>query len=308
MNNKKMKKVAIIGTGKLSLAAVKGFIASGMESEKIIVIGRENSSLRPFEELGIPISRDIINAREAENILLMVTPQGIGPQLVRMKEAGIERFISFASGTDIPSFSRFLGIREADIVMGTLNTNVEYGRGLIVLSFCGEREKFLDCLGAVSVERPEEIMKSIITIGSMNAIDAKALWLMFESSKAGDFRKWLLEYSPNNPLFAEYLSNKTKVLGYGSSYAKKRSVESLESTISALHCVAGDLNFEAVQEHIRKVATKGGCTEAGLFKMSDVGVLFSFERLSGVIGPIYVRAKKFENEAQQSIYAISLHV
>ncbi len=301
------KTIAIIGNGKLTLATVKGFLASGMESEKIIVIGRENSNLSVFEKLGVLVSKDIMQVKEAKHAILMVTPSGIGPQLKRLKETKIENLTSFASGSNISDLSRFLGISPKNIRIGTMNVNVEYGKGLVYMTRGNEKIKeLMGRLGKVTTVSPTEVPKLIVSVGSGCGVDAQALLLMYEASKSiWSFRKWLEKVEKSgHPMLNAYIENKakvfTEVLGYDYEFSLEHSAETLLSTILALLSQKGEITFETIEEYVRKVATKRGCTEAGIGKMTSVDVLFSFEKLLEVIHPIYERAKKFEDDAKKS--------
>ncbi len=278
---KNIFKIAIIGNGKLTKSLVKGFTASGMNPLEILVVGRTNSDLSFFESIGISTSRNIIDAKNVPTIILLVTPGGIGYQLDRLKEIDIkqpirsaqfpyhfyveQKIISICSGTNIEVFAKKLSVHPASIMKATMNTNVEFGKGVIRLAgihegikgrngyVLKEAENLFAFLGNVNIVSSFEVTRSIATIGAMNAVDARALELMHLSQSKISIRKWLLRLKsyvgssiefdslPASDHFvcvARYLSNKAKVLetqlGYKNKDAEKLSIETLLSTVEAL--------------------------------------------------------------------------
>lgn len=320
----KMKKfkIAIIGNGKVAKALLNGFLRSFYKKSDILIIGRENSDLNYFTERGIAVSQEMGDVELAEEIILAVTPQGIGPQLKRLKGFKFPYLLSLSSGSDRKKIASYLEVPKEKVVVGTLNTNVHYGKGLITLH--GESESLdkakllLAPLGKIIFESQKEIFTSIVTIGSMNAFHLRALLIAFKEKSKNEsitLEDWIssvfvwsgLNYNTQsireNPHYelSAYRECMSKVLNedLGYRYGGARVHDTMRSAILALSSIR-DLTVEKVEEHIATVVTKGGCTEKGLEKIKNVDDIISSEILWSALEPVSNRAKLFENEALAS--------
>lgn len=330
-----MKKliIAFLGNGKLTKVFVLGFLRSGYKPEQIIVIGRESSDLSFFENLGVRTSRDILDAQGVPNILIMVTPKSIGEQLMRMRQLKIkkpymrkkkngnfltivpQRIISFVSGTNPLTVANFLGIDKRCITKATSNTNVEYCNGLICLPRSVSTKKFgelFEPLGEVIYEKSRNILKSVTTRGAMNAIDAKAIMILFKNrdgffEKRASLRTYLeaIHHQESISGIEVYIESKgwvfTNYLGYDERESAEIAEETFYNTVSTLLKIKS-LTLGAIEDHIKKVATKGGCTEQGLAKMSEE-ICLGYRVLSDAIPAIHIRTMQFKTEVRESIEA-----
>ena len=296
------KSIAIIGNGKVARALTLAFLKSGMSIESIIVIGRNEENLSYFKEKGIQTSVNILGASGIPNIILAVTPGGVGPQIKRLKELDLQKnqkLICVCSGIDANYCANFLGINNDQVISATINTNVEYTSGIICLSKEDETKKIFEPLGEVIFESSDDILKSVVSVGSMNAFDSKFIELAIGNQS---IKKWL-DNCENSDLVIQYLKNKTRVLvsemGYTETQAKKRSVESFKSCVSALSLIQ-DIKLDDIDTHAKKVITRGGCTEKGINNLKTLEMFLSFEDLSDAIRPVYERTLQFKSDVMQS--------
>jgi pyrroline-5-carboxylate reductase len=318
-------KLAIVGNGKLAKSLVKGLLLSGTLPSEIFVVGsRETSDLSYFESVCVPNSRNIMDVKKAECVILAVTPTGIGSQLKRLREVEIKEIISISSGTNVECFSRFLKIPKVSIVSGTLNTNVEYCKGLIYLSgahrsgILRKAKVIFEKLGKVFLESPNNIRRSIVIIGSMNAFDALSLLIAFKKETENkdisledwlkDIYVWFLirkDYAyrddDSHIELQSYLQNKSVILSvdFKCRYAKDITIRTFKSTLLSLLLIK-DITVSDIEAHIRNVATEGGCTEKGLLMINNPSDLISCDKLRGALMPVYERAKQFEKDAIDS--------
>lgn len=320
----KMKKfkIAIIGNGKVAKALLNGFLRSFYKKSDILIIGRENSDLNYFAGRGIAVSKEMSDVELAEEIILAVTPQGIGPQLKRLKGFKFPYLLSLSSGSDRKKIASYLEVPKEKVVVGTLNTNVHYGKGLITLH--GESESLnkakllLTPLGKIIFESQKEIFTSVVTIGSMNAFHLRALLIAFKEERMKksipliDWLKdvfiWLgmendnlsMAEHPHGELYS-YLTSMSEILNVdlNCKNGEERVLDTMKSAILALLSIK-DLTAEKVEEHIATVVTSGGCTEKGLKKIKNVDDIISSEILWSALEPVSTRAKLFEKEALAS--------
>jgi pyrroline-5-carboxylate reductase len=339
------KKIAFVGNGKLTKAFVKGFLHGGVSSDEILVVGRENSDLSEFQNLGVKTSRNIASITDYHLIMLTVTPKGIVEQLERMKTVfnGIHPqknpdsyfgvyplVLSMSSGTNIQKFSKILDLHPGCILKGTTNTNVEYGKGIIRIagihngvnmgkfdSLFKVSRIFNDWLSVTYLVSSKEVDRSITTVGSMNAVDARALEIMIrneiDANATVTKERLLVEFDImkiallntdqydelNYSVFKHYIRNKREVLemlGYTKDKAKILADVTMRSTLESLMEVE-NFSENSFGEFIQKVATKGGCTERGINNMNSIEDLTNKDRLWHVIKPIFRKTKKFPKEA-----------
>ena len=329
------KTIALIGTGKFAKALILGFLATGTPIESLIVIGRaesKDSDLDFFKNLNVQTSREIQDAHGVETIIIAVKPEGVGPQLTRLKKIKLQqphknekeqyvvpqKIICLASGTNIDMCSKYLDIHPAIFVKGTGTVNVEYGTGIICLagihnginSFGPDVIKhaieIFSPFSKVIRESSHDVLKAIVTVGTWTAFDTRMLALVGEKEtkeKNISFNEWLLSANENHPLIAKYLQNKADVfvheMGYSKTTAQKRSLETLQSTISTLLLIP-EIDGVKLQKHIDKVATKGGCTEKGLNMLTNIEVMLSFTELCKATKPVYRRTTRFVRDAEKS--------
>lgn len=329
------RKIVIIGSGKLATALVSGFIHAGIEKESIMVIGRDALKLSRFNTMGIKTSSAMNDVADAVNVLMAVTPAGAGQILQSLRKAKdecinrafyVERIISFVSGLTITQINKSLRFPHAKILRATCNTNIAFGQGIICLSGVVNKNtdqchvkhatQLLSVLGEVVREYPKELTKSIATVGSMNAFDALAIKIIFQTVENMSLVSWL-EYieecritgllqnsivrSESQVALNEYLRNKVKVLcelGYGER-ALERAHATFKSTLATLRKIDPP-STSCIDALIKTVVTKGGCTEKGIGKITGVEALHSSEILKDVFFSVYRRALKFKSDVKRS--------
>jgi pyrroline-5-carboxylate reductase len=319
------KKIAIIGNGKVARALAFGFVKSGIQKESIIIIGRNNENLLYFKENGFDTSVDIQSAKDVSNLILAVTPGGVGYQIKRLHSLSFyssQKLICICSGINTAYCANFLGTDKAYIVKATINTNIEYNKGIICIAkpelpnkleeqILAETKELFKKAGKVIFETNENITKSVASVGSMNAFDTAFIAFMCENINISiqnflyETGTWLkvnqsmhqLVTSKKYDDITKYLMNKSSVLEkemlYTKTDADTRAIETFRSTILALCCIP-NISFADVENHIKKVVTKGGCTEKGINHLKSVDDFLSFDNLCNVLRPVYKRALEFD--------------
>ena len=325
------KSIAIIGNGKVAKSLTIGLLRSGVKKESILIIGRSWDALCYFREIGFDTSIDIKQANDISNIILAVTPFGIGPWIKRLHTLNWysnQKLICICSGIDIKSSAKFLGIDPGYMVKATINTNVEYSHGIICLSkpkspskldeqILSETKDLFQNLGNVIFETKDDVTKSILSVGSMNAFDSKFIEKLIQKENIpiekwlSKIKEWLNECknfdqitkSHKNFIVADYIKNKANVfvdqMNYSKNKAKIRAYETFKSTVLTLCCIP-DITLNDIDLHVKKVITKGGCTEKGISNLNTLENFLSFKDFSNAILPAYERTLKFENDALQS--------
>jgi len=100
---------------------------------------------------------------------------------------------------------------------------------------------------------------------------------------------------------AVYLKNLREV--WNSEYGSEElCCETLKSTVNTL-LARNFTNEEGISAFIKEVATKGGCTEKGVYKINSE-TYASVEALLDVITPIITATKSFNVDIQASFDAI----
>ena len=327
--------IAVLGTGKFAKALILGFLKKGTPIESLVVIGREESKdydLAFFKKLGVKTSKEILDAQGVQTIIVAVKPEGVGPQMKRLKKLTFQdpyefanysfvvpqKIICLASGTNIDTCIRYLGIHPATFIKGTGTINVASCAGIICLSgihngvhrygpdAMKQAAKVFEGMGKVIIENSRDILKAIVTVGTWTAFDTRILALIGKKETKEEnisFNEWLSKVDEKHPIIAKYLQNKVDVfvheMGYSNDSAKKRSLETLQSTISTLLLIP-ELDETKLQAHIDKVATKGGCTEKGLNMLTSIEVMLSFKDLCNATKPVYRRTTRFVRDAKRS--------
>ena len=313
------KTIAIIGNGKVAKTLTLAFLKSGITMESIIVIGRNEEKLLYFKNKGIDTSIDIQDADGIPNLILAITPSGVGPSMKRLKELNFhksQKLVCICSGIDITFCADFLGVDTARIVSATINTNIEYNKGIICLAesenpsklelqILSETKKLFEPLGDVIFETAFGVLKSVASVGAMNAFDTKLIGLIAKDKN--DIKNWLdgfdVSKDDSGQLIGQYLKNKSAVLvtemGYTESEATKRSLETLESTVAALSCLP-TITLADIDTHMKKVVTQGGCTEKGINRLETLEMFLSCNDLSLALRPVYERTLEFRNDVMQS--------
>lgn len=314
-------KIVIIGSGKLTNALVSGFINSGMNPRLITVIGRNPENLKNFLKHGVNTSCDFEEVRLAEFVILAVTPNGAGPVLLKLKSLRFgtshqpRSLISFVSGLLPYKIIEVLGISSDLITVATTNTNISKNEGILCLLKTTNvyAQELLEPLGKIIVENSDaDLILSIMSVGSMNAFDARALELLYENSNSPySLYNWLSGlmlmfegYETNYDSYLnveKYISAKAKALAWYSEVdAMLRSRMTLESTIDTLIKIGSQITIEDIRSITKSVVTKGGCTEKGIGQINNLSDLYDSNTLKKVFTLVADRALNFPLDVESS--------
>lgn len=286
------KKIAIIGTGKVSHALKNGFVNHGKYlSDNILVVGKNHSkgkdpSLKNYEHIVLAVRPD--NA-----IDLLVSLKGrISPSAI---------ITSFVSGLNITILGKILRLPYHQIVKATLNTNVAFGCGIICFKAVSNSAEstmqniFTNLVhpqGLISVSA-KDVNKGITLYGSMNAFDAKFIkFLYYRKSKNISFKKFVRTISLKDEIVKNYLHAKeiacSRVFGFS---VCNNAQLSFESTLYAIRKNCN--NVTDIDAHIKTVVTPNGCTEKGLGDLKTIEDMLSFEKMRSALDKIYRKSRTF---------------
>ncbi|MEK7585631.1 MAG: NAD(P)-binding domain-containing protein [Patescibacteria group bacterium] len=313
-------KIAIIGNGKLAKAIVSGLLLSpNISPSDILVIKRviKKDEHCFFKSLGVNVSTKMKDVSTASCIILAVTPLGSDYVVRGLSKVSLinHKVISFVSGLLRNQIRK--DPTKYRIIQATCNTNIAYRKGIICAT---GQSTVLSDLGQVFLESPKRITRSIVTIGSGNGFDCRALYIGYISSGTQkSLREWLtrllavvkdrnqmaLQIEDEYAIIRKYLRNKSKVFcnnqfTYGRT-AGTRSRITMQSTIEALLSMDGDINLDSIRTLFDTVVTKGGCTEKGINMISSVEDLLSFEKLEEAFLLVWQRAILFKKDVRTSI-------
>lgn len=313
--------ITIIGNGKLAKALVLGLTRSGFHSSNILIIRRQNSSsdFTFFTSRGIRVSTNMQECVSSQHIFLTVSPGGSGEIIAEIQKVRFNpdlhyEIISLVSDLSRRDIKKAVGPTDCTIIRATCNTNIAFGKGLI----CATDDSILfSSLGRVTIELPNWVLRSIVTVGSGNAFDCVALKLCYEVSSGNKtLYNWLCGLrcvlSASSPLteeyvhIARYLENKTKIFRneqfrYSRDLAEVRSIVTLRSTVDALLAQGEGITIDDILSLMKTVITEGGCTEKGINLVSSIEEILSFECLDQAFSLVWKRAKLFRKDTKQSI-------
>jgi hypothetical protein len=199
--------------------------------------------------------------------------------------------------------------------------NIEYGEGIICIAgnpYTVERiaEPFIP-LGKIILETPDQVLSSVTTVGAGAGIHFKSILLAAQNNHkvrngSMTLRQYLERLQKRDffgledmaDVISSHLQGEVVIfeeyLGYKNmEKAKARVLETFKSCVSTLLKIK-KVNFEIIESQIKKVATKGGCTEKGLEKMKDEESLY-FRELLGVFSAIHLRTQEFPKEVKSSM-------
>ncbi len=254
-----MLKIGIIGFGNMGKAIAFG----GRALFEVSVFDKDKEKLAACFSLKVQTQvADLIN--NSDCIILAVKPQDIAGVLKEIKASFKEQLIiSIAAGITVKSITRQLGI-EARIIRIMPNMPAQVGQGV---SFLYKAEsatvkdmdlawQLFSCVGLVlAVDDEKKINAATAVSGSGPAFFCDYIK---ESANAGLRRNE----------FIQMLTHAAVGLGFDQQEAKVISEKTVDGTISMLK----KMNLTC-EELIKKVASKGGTTEAGLKVLQNNGTL-----------------------------------
>jgi pyrroline-5-carboxylate reductase len=322
--------IAIIGSKKYALAYAEGlsnviYFGNGKRKKILFVAPRKTSDLSRFEQMGFSVTYDYAEASNAEVIMLLVTPSAVGTvaqglRSIQFPTTYAEKapvVITQISGLTAETLHTHTGIPVGRIITATGNTNVAQGCGMTVLG--GTKGPLLDFaqqallkldVGTVSVIGKRKILRSIVSIGSDNAFNAKALQVIHaETEPTTPFYKWLQSLAdkvhtlrPDVEVESYYFGLKAirtyllykaqvfkNVFGYSDAWTLVH--QSFVSTLTAL-VNAQVYSYDGIQTHIKTVTTEGGCTMQGINDLATLTQLHDLGALSRAYQKVYVFAKQ----------------
>lgn len=254
-----MLRVGIIGFGNMGKA-----IAIGARSLfEVSVFDKDKEKLADCQSLKAQTQvADLIN--NSDCIILAVKPQDIGNVLKEIKTNFKEQLlISIAAGISTKSIIRQLGI-EARIIRIMPNMPAQIGQGVSFL-YKGENATVKDmdlawqlfsCVGLVLVVDDEKKINAATAVSGSGP--AFFCYYIKERANAGLRRDE----------FIRKLSAAAAGIGFDQQEAKVISEKTIDGTIAMLK----KMNLTC-EELIKKVASKGGTTEAGLKVLQNNGTL-----------------------------------
>ena len=328
---------AFVGTGKLAKSYLAYFKKKYSRDEfkellkEILVLGpRETSKLVEFEKDGFSTSHDYNQLKNAECVVVVVTPGALCAILVALRkvvfaENSNQHFIFIVSGASIDLVLETCpNLSEDRVALATGNSNVRYGVGCMSYAIKkqgainGFVEKSLSVFGFVIEETEKDILAAITTWGADNALNAQALLLLHTDglNSEGNLQHWLVDVNNYfadrkdflDPDIATKLEKHINVKAhifqkrFGGSLKKmlQRVRASFISTVKALVAMGAD-RYTDLAEHNNRVATPDGSTEKGLRKLVKVDQLLSAEGFEPVISGIADFADTFEATARKSV-------
>ncbi len=253
------KRIGIIGFGNMGKA-----IAFGARSLfEVSVFDKDKGKLADCQSLKAQTQvADLIN--NSDCIILAVKPQDIDSLLKEIKTSFKEQLlISIAAGITVKSITRQLGI-EARIIRIMPNMPAQIGQGISFLYKSeSATEKDMDlawqlfsCVGLVlAVDHEKKIHAATAVSGSGPAFCC-------------DYIKERANACLKRDEFILKLSTVAAGIGFDQQEAKVISEKTIDGTIAMLE----KMNLTC-EELIKKVASKGGTTEAGLEVLQNCGTL-----------------------------------
>jgi pyrroline-5-carboxylate reductase len=319
MSKTHLRKVSIVGTGKGAEALSQGLLNAGFSNHEVEVVRREelkpDSDFSFFYSKKIKVRKCIQTISRSRHIFLLVTPSGAGETIERISEVKFCHklqydIISWISGLESYIIEKHLPVyQNISWTYATYNINIAYNKGIICAT---EHIPIFDELGFFVKEDFEGVQKSIITVGTMNALLAKGILIAYMHDSYGlTLRDWIaglyevildpVKLNQNQDEYykifsycltlAEVLTR--PIVFYQYDYASNRVKLAMKSLLTTLLSIE-DLTEGTLSYIITRVATKGGCTEKGVNELRYYFQLTDCEYLENKIFiPIVLTASKF---------------
>ncbi len=260
------KKIAIVGNGNVGQAFYKGFINhhNGYGSSSVHCITRDYFDGDPRTG-----SRDIL-LKEYDIIILAVKPKDAVRTLTLIKDESIGQtplIVSTVSGLSMDIIVRILRIPYDRIVKMTLNTNIEYGNGVIVYSTTKDetaqeaRDLLMPLCKSMILKVPSHILPAVTYVGSENAFFTKYVLLRAQDKPEIPFSRFIDELTMEDEHIQQYMNI------VGNVYSKLFNDEPIVdiTTWSTLETLKASCNStEDLIRRIEAVGTEGGSTRMGI--------------------------------------------
>jgi pyrroline-5-carboxylate reductase len=317
-------KTVIIGAGKFGRSLFSGLIDCNREafSGDISVFVRNDREVTTYK--GYPI-RTVTSlkpfSRSSEEILyiLCVQPKS-ALEVIKLLSGNVclgDQVLSFVSGLYPEIISNKLGINMADVAIATGDTNVGYNSGIVCYSGLSWAGEYLNQFGTVVNESPDEIQKSITTVGAGKAFYLVFLKVLYFEKASnvpvdifiGNISKILKYGTPFNKTqilndyIWQYLSVKKEVfekLFYDEDIARERARVSFLGTVEAL-CLIQNKDISIFDAQIQTVVTPGGCTEKGISLIRNLEDALSVETMFEAISLVHSKTLSFKNEVEMQM-------
>lgn len=223
------EKVAFVGVGKITHAAVEGLLLSGFSARNITVAGREETNLSKILSLGnINPTVKLVNALHADTLIIAIQPGHLGGFVKDMQRAREEyrslkhhypnqNIISFISNESPEKLAEHLDIPKINIIGATLDTNVACGRGTILYTAteAGNHSSSLELLKRIGTPynqlNYEQVAKGVVTVGAGKAGHLKCLKLWFEGRSNEDLNRSIRRL---HTAFSEHTNVTTGFFGF----------------------------------------------------------------------------------------------
>ncbi len=315
-------KTVIIGAGKFARAIGSGLLDRSTELTKnneVVMYVRSNREITTYKGQAINVTTSLNEASNgSEGILyiLCVQPKSAG-EVVKLLAGNVclgDQVLSFVSGLYPEIISNKLGINMADVAIATGDTNVAYNSGVVCYSGLSWAGEYLNQFGTVVNESPDEIQKSITTVGAMKAFDLVFLKVLY-LEKASDIPVGLFVGNISKTLKDETLFNETQILNdyiwqylsvkkevfeklfYDEYIARERARASFLGTVEAL-CRIQNKDISIFDAQIQTVVTPGGCTEKGISLIENLENALSVEIMSEAISLVHSKTLSFKDEVE----------
>jgi len=254
------KRIAVIGAGNIGSAIVLGLNESDLiDSKNIIVTRRSRESLKRFEELGMRVTTDNLQAvKDSDIIVVAVTPKdldGILTQLDPVLVEGKHEIISIVSGASVKDMKAQLS-KKIPVIRAMPNTAVAIRESMTCLCGDDEDKEALDRavelfkpLGAAIVIREDLMVPA-------TALCACGIAFFLRAIRAASQGGIEIGFHADDALFMAAQTAK----GAASLLLEKNSHP---------------------EDEVDRVTTPRGCTIAGLNQMEHSG--FSSSLIKGIV-------------------------
>ncbi|MBN1794667.1 MAG: pyrroline-5-carboxylate reductase [Candidatus Omnitrophica bacterium] len=259
-------KYGIIGCGNMGSALLRGLIVTGAAKKTDIFVADKSNTVRTKLKKKLP-KEQIVDARtvakKSQVLILAVKPQDLQALLEDIAEAVNDRaiIVSICAGVQISFLKKFFGTR-AKIVRAMPNMPALIGQGVAALC----------ATSAVTKKDKKAIMRIFENVGKVVEVKEKDLDIVTAVSGSG-------------PAYFFYIIGALEKVGWESGLprllARELAIEtaigsSFMAYVNNMACVSRT----SMKDLIKRVASKGGTTEAALRVFNQRRIAESF--ISGV--------------------------
>lgn len=234
--------IGIIGIGNMGRA-----IALGIK-KKVLVSDNDRKKLHFKKKLRIVICKDNIDlTKRSETIILAVKPQAISEVLLQIKPYSKDKLIiSIAAGIRTALIEKILG--RVKVVRIMPNMPILVGKGISAIT----PGRFA---GKLDIKLTREIFSNLGEVVELKEAQMDAVTALSGSGPAYYF------------LFTDILSRAGQAIGLSKHMAEKLAMATFIGASGAASCA--DISMK---DFVKKVASKGGTTEAALkvFKQMEL--------------------------------------